>query len=474
MPYGNNPQGSGSALGSLDAGWAIYNDGDTSPIPYGGQEVPLNLNVTNTGGNADETYLPNGVTSLWNSQTNAFNFSELSVGDMVDIEFEVQLTTGSNGQFISVNFVSGATRKLVVFLPTGPSGTYTFPYKFSVPVYQGMIATPPQLMIVATGTGAVKTNSIYARVIKKESAATPPTEYAAYVGFSETDEPTTEEIEASEGIEGPIDMSSFIFSGNRTENTPKHPFIAWPIGDFDSNQVNEGGLVNTWKKTGASLPSGNINVMSSETTTTASTFTVDGLVPADNTLWTPKFNGSQYVGLTASPYDDNMQIEVKAFIPSSEIPGDMVLMSDGDRGLSYIQRSTTWKFSLRSDYDFGGSTGVAEIPFPPVGGYFTIIASRVDGTVTINVSGSSGTGAINSTASVEGDWLRIGAHIDGVLKGMKGQIHEVKFTNLSAPAPVITYTLLAQSATKPNTETVNGRPMVGFPDGDRWEMVRTK
>lgn len=460
----------------IDAGWAVYNDGNTPAITYNAIEAPLVLNSKGVGGTSNESYLPDDVTSLWNDQTNSFNFSELSAGDMIDVEFEIELTAITPGQFISINLVAGSMKKVVVFIPTSPAGTHKIPCKFSSPVYSDMVSTPPQLRIVSTGTGTVKTNSIYTRVIKKDQGSAPPVAYAAYVGFSETTTPTTKEVEASKGIAGPIDMSSFIFSNNRSETTPKHPFIAWSDPNFDSKQVNEDGLVNTWNKTYATVPAGNLKVLASETTTTSTSFTVNGLVPDNDTLWTPKFNGGQYVGISSIPYSMNVRIEIKAFFKSADAPWDVVLLSDGDSSLgkSYIQRDNSWRFSIRSDYGMGNSVSAAQIPAPPVAGYFTIVAERIDGTITIKAGGLTGSGSINAASTVENDWLRIGAHIDGVLKGMKGQIHEVKFTNLSAPAPVITHTLLTKSATKPNIEIIGAGQMVGFPDGDRWELVRTK
>lgn len=460
---------------NLTGGWASYYSGSTPPVSYDvGTPTQLNLNAELPDSDKNEEYIPKGVTQLWDSSGNKLNLSELSTGDMIDLKFDVTYTPFGNGQVINLNMVSTSESSLFDYMPLGPAGAYRLPYSFTLPVTQSMVDNGATLEMQSNGPGTVKLENMYVRVLRLNTTPAPPVLHQAYVGFSEGETPTSEEIENADVFDDIVDMSTFIFSGNRSDTATKHPFIAWSVPEFDSNQVKEGGLYNTWDKTTANIGAGAVKVLTSETTTNAQTFQLDGLVPADDTLWTPKFNASQYVVNPTIPYDDNVRIEIKAFFKDGTLPGNMILLSDGGTAKSYVQRDTSWRLSWRSDYDTGNSVGTAAAPSPPIAGYFTITIERVDGLVSIDANGLSANGPINATASVENEWDRIGAFIDGQLFGMIGQIHSVSFTNLSAPSPVITRTLLASSATQPNDESVNGLTMVGFPDGDRWEMVRTK
>ena len=71
----------------------------------GGNTIALN----NNGGGTD-TYknLPDTqVTDLWNVITNRFDFSDLSIGDMIDIRLDLEVTTTAVNQTFSIDLEMG-------------------------------------------------------------------------------------------------------------------------------------------------------------------------------------------------------------------------------------------------------------------------------------------------------------------------------------------------------------------------------
>lgn len=83
-------------------GFVDYNDAATAITPIvvigGGADVLLTNDTL--GAFTNELFLPVGVTSIWNSTTNQFDFSQLKLGDMVDIRMEVIADmSGPNSEF---------------------------------------------------------------------------------------------------------------------------------------------------------------------------------------------------------------------------------------------------------------------------------------------------------------------------------------------------------------------------------------
>lgn len=76
---------------------------DTTLINYTANDfLPLINNVLGT--KTSYTFAPNGVTSIWNSSTNRFDFSELEIGDQIIIYLDVEITPTQNGQRFVVDF----------------------------------------------------------------------------------------------------------------------------------------------------------------------------------------------------------------------------------------------------------------------------------------------------------------------------------------------------------------------------------
>jgi hypothetical protein len=85
------------------------------------------------------SYGPTGITKVWDESSNSFDFSELNLGDMVDIRLDISVTTTSNNQEVMVDLV----------LAKGTPSEYRIPFVY------------PITFKTAGEIGIVKYNSIY-------------------------------------------------------------------------------------------------------------------------------------------------------------------------------------------------------------------------------------------------------------------------------------------------------------------------
>lgn len=109
-------------------GFLDYADLATQTIPISVTGGTGDVNVPNDGlgSYTNILYPPDGVTKVWDTTNNVFDWSELSLGDMVDIRLNLQVTTlslnteinvdlhlGSGGSAYSIPFITSSNFKTV-------------------------------------------------------------------------------------------------------------------------------------------------------------------------------------------------------------------------------------------------------------------------------------------------------------------------------------------------------------------------
>ena len=102
---------------SFSGGWADYEDTATTGTPIAVSAVPAVLTNDGTGTDTNTSYLPiggNGITQLWNTSSNGFDFSDLEVGDMVDIRMDITMIIASNNTAVDVDLFMGSGGSVVV------------------------------------------------------------------------------------------------------------------------------------------------------------------------------------------------------------------------------------------------------------------------------------------------------------------------------------------------------------------------
>lgn len=107
-----NVQGGGSReklprdnarIGLLD-----YNDATTPVTPISlTADTPVKLTNDAEGQFTNREFAPDGVTDIWNPETNQFDFSQLKFGDMVDIRVDGDITTTAPNQTYRLTLALG-------------------------------------------------------------------------------------------------------------------------------------------------------------------------------------------------------------------------------------------------------------------------------------------------------------------------------------------------------------------------------
>ena len=157
-------------------GFVDYNDlaTQTTPIsvPSGTPTV-----VTNdvAGPFTSTAYAPTPVTDIWDEVGNAFDFTQLALGDAVDIRFEIEVTTTSANQTVQV------------VLELGQGGSpYNIPFSFDLfktagaytlsrytGIYMGDANTlnnPGQFKITSDSSCTVKVAGWYCKILTSKEA----------------------------------------------------------------------------------------------------------------------------------------------------------------------------------------------------------------------------------------------------------------------------------------------------------------
>tara|TARA_R110002126_G_scaffold22993_1_gene81398 strand:+ start:2107 stop:2631 length:525 start_codon:yes stop_codon:yes gene_type:complete len=105
MSYG----GSGGAVLPADnfsGGILDYNDAATTTVPIAvSAATPTILTNDELGAFTNKAYLPAGVTDVWLAGTSTFDWSELKLGDMVDIRLDVNIITTLNNTEAKIDLI---------------------------------------------------------------------------------------------------------------------------------------------------------------------------------------------------------------------------------------------------------------------------------------------------------------------------------------------------------------------------------
>ena len=102
---------------AFSGGWADYADVATTGTPIAVSAVPAVLTNDGLGVDTNTAYLPiggDGITQLWNTSSNGFDFSDLNVGDMLEIRMDIDVIIVSNNTAIDVNLHMGSGGTVIV------------------------------------------------------------------------------------------------------------------------------------------------------------------------------------------------------------------------------------------------------------------------------------------------------------------------------------------------------------------------
>lgn len=153
--------------------WADYNDGGTNNAIAFTAGNAIQLGNDKAGPFTNESFLPNDITTLWDVST-GFDFSELSIGDIVGIRFDIETTLNVNNQTgkVFLRVAEGSASEFDIPIMTQSqfkdSGVklmseYTEIYIGSADVRDN----PAHIYFESDGAGSVKVNGWFVKVIKR-------------------------------------------------------------------------------------------------------------------------------------------------------------------------------------------------------------------------------------------------------------------------------------------------------------------
>lgn len=155
-------------------GYFDYNDLITQTFPLSAvANTPLKLTNDTNGANTSTSENPYGVSYVWDNTSNAFNFSELSVGDTIDIRIHIHVTTTTSNQkvILSSKLGIGSASEFT-------NSIYENQFKSSglhevsvvAPFYMGsndIIDSPAELYLTTDASASVKVEGWYIRILRK-------------------------------------------------------------------------------------------------------------------------------------------------------------------------------------------------------------------------------------------------------------------------------------------------------------------
>lgn len=149
-----------------------YSDNATQTTPINvAANTPVYLTNDTLGAFTNRAYLPEGVTDVWDSSLNQFDFSELSLGDVVDIRLDLEITTTTANQVGSIVLelgIGGASYD-IPFISTTVKTAGSHPLNRFNSVYMGdnnTLLNSAKFRVESDASATVKVNGWYCKIIK--------------------------------------------------------------------------------------------------------------------------------------------------------------------------------------------------------------------------------------------------------------------------------------------------------------------
>ena len=155
-------------------GYFDYNDSvtHTTPLTFVAN-TPKKLTNDILGANTNTSQNPYGVSYVWNSTTNQFDFSQLSIGDTLDIRIQVRVTTTTaNQKFrISAKLGIGSVAQFEnTILSSQVKTAGAEEISFVAPFYIGSSYIkdfPAELYLTSDNGGTIVIDGWYVRILRK-------------------------------------------------------------------------------------------------------------------------------------------------------------------------------------------------------------------------------------------------------------------------------------------------------------------
>jgi hypothetical protein len=164
--------------------------------------VPKKLTNDTDGANTILTNAPYGVSNVWDDANNEFDFSDLSVGDLVTIRIDVDFTTTGANQNYSLygNFGIGSAKAFTLIADAGiikTVGTNQIVGTIELDIaYSEIKNNPAQIFLLSDNGGTLKVNGWFVDILRKNINIV---DVSTSVNLSATQSPTNVTVVNSGG-----------------------------------------------------------------------------------------------------------------------------------------------------------------------------------------------------------------------------------------------------------------------------------
>jgi len=137
-------------------------------------DIPTLLTNDANGEYTALTNAPYGVSSVWDSSLNQFDFSQLSIGDTLDLRIDIKITTTTANQrvLLDATFGAGSTKEFSLNIANRliKSAVTDIETVFNVPfdlAYEEIRDYPTKLHVTSDASGSIKVSGWYISIIRK-------------------------------------------------------------------------------------------------------------------------------------------------------------------------------------------------------------------------------------------------------------------------------------------------------------------
>ena len=154
---------------NISGGWANYNDLATQTTLFDvvGGAAAVKVPNDGLGSFTFEEHLPLGVTQLYNKTTQQIDMTDLNVGDMFTLRFDLDVTTITNSQQVEVSavFAIGSASEFTAIIAQGSlklAGTIRFFREVSFAAFNADFKDfPAEVRISSDSDCTVKVNGYF-------------------------------------------------------------------------------------------------------------------------------------------------------------------------------------------------------------------------------------------------------------------------------------------------------------------------
>jgi hypothetical protein len=155
-------------------GYFDYEDFTTSVVPLSATSgVAKKLTNDTEGVNTSTDQNPYGVSFVWDFINNQFNFSELTIGDTIDVRIHIAVTTTTSNQKVQIKSLFGigsASQFETVIYDNVFKSSGTHEISFVAPFYLGsldIINSPAELYLTTDANATIRVYGWYVRILRK-------------------------------------------------------------------------------------------------------------------------------------------------------------------------------------------------------------------------------------------------------------------------------------------------------------------